>query len=510
MDNTLKTSPDPDIVDFVDLDVLARLISEWDGAKPKAPHKVLFFNRCFGYDHVQGRKYGEWLFLEAGKRTGAWQAFKTDDPTKLADREFLKDFDAILLCNSSKLEEAVAPGLTEALKDYVKSGKSMALIHAGLDAFDDSDELLDMFGGWFKGHPWHGDGNWRFLNEDPASPINKSFRNLAVTFTKADEIYEFPAFFNRNTCHVLVSMDLSDPFTKDAETWWSNRFGKASIRADHDYAVSWTRNYGAGRIFYTSFGHDRKAFLDRDRLYHMFAGLQYVLGDLDIDEKPLHGPAIAEKRVDWAGGPWGFRLSKQAKDAAGKNFDIVFFGDSITMGWINSKDYKYPGGKEAWDSHFGKLETMNLGMSGDRSEHLLWRITDDGQADGWTAKNIFLMIGINNFGQTRKGWKKPDTPEEAASGAKAILDALVAKHPESKIILLGALPWGEHDGFKWVRDYNAILKTFEDGNVIFRDYGEAFMNSPDSQKSELFVDGLHPGPAGYEVFADCMEKTLAE
>mgnify|MGYP003295766811 CR=1 FL=1 len=497
-----------DTVDAVDLDPLGRIVSEWQGVKPKKPHKVLLFSECFGYNHHGGRCYGDWAFKKAGEASGAWEIVQVTNVTKLADASFLEAFDAIVLNNSSGVTEAMAPGLTDALTGFVKAGKGLVLIHAGLDAFKDSDRILDMVGGYFRGHPWHEDGTWKLRNEAGAHPVNASFANNGVTFFKQDEIYQFPAFFDRKSCQVLISVDLSDPLTKEAELWWNRRFGPSSTRADHDYAVSWVKNHGKGRVFYTTFGHDRGAFLDRERLYHMFAGLQYALGDFEEDVAAQHGPAIAEMRTDWAGGPWGEKLDARVKAAKGQDLDFVFFGDSITMGWAYSPDEKANASKKVWKKHFGELKTLNLGMSGDRVEHLLWRVASQGQADGWTAKTIFVMIGINNRYQRRPGWTRSDTPEETASGTKAVIDVLKSKHPESKIVLFGALPYAGTGGYKWVRYYNAALSALEGGNVVFRDIGASFLEGPEKQKPGIFSDGLHPNAAGYEIFATEMEKIL--
>ena len=62
--------------------------------------------------------------------------------------------------------------------------------------------------------------------------------------------------------------------------------GADKLRADRDFAVSWVRRYGEGRVFYTSFGHDKRAFIDKPRLLHMLAGLQYCFGDLDCPDAP--------------------------------------------------------------------------------------------------------------------------------------------------------------------------------------------------------------------------------
>lgn len=271
---------DYDNVDVVDLGPLEALVAGWKAAPHAAPRKVLLFSECFGYNHKGGRRYGNWAFRRAGEVSGAWSVEQVKDVKKLADQTFLGRFDAICLCNSTDVSEKLAPGLTAALSAFVKGGKGIALIHAGLDAFKDSDSLLDLFGGRFKGHPWHYGGKWKIRNEHTADPINASFLGNGTSFFTDDEIYQFPKLFDRSRCDVLLSVDLSDPATKAAETWWEKKFGPGATRADHDYAVSWTKRVGKGRVFYTSFGHDRAAFLDAGRLYHMFAGLQFALGDL--------------------------------------------------------------------------------------------------------------------------------------------------------------------------------------------------------------------------------------
>lgn len=492
-------------VDIVDTNELEILCSQWKPPAPAKERRVLWFSECYGYNHKGGRCYGDWTFKRAGELSGAWSVVKVTDPKKLADRAFLAGFDAICLCNSSGLVEAKAPGMTDALIDFVKKdGKGIALIHAALDAFNDSDRLLDLFGGYFRGHPWHSEGTWRFLNERPADPINASFRDERVSFSRVDEIYQFPAFFSRERCNVLISVDLTDPVTKAAETWWAKFFGPGSTRADHDYAVSWTREVGKGRIFYTSFGHDRGAFLDRSRLHHMFAGLRYAIGDGVVKKREETSPDKAFQRTDWANGPWKEKLDARVKAAKGKTLDIVVFGDSITYGWINSSRKSKSGGLEVWKKHFGGLETMTLGMSGDRTEHLLWRVTDGRQADGWKARDIFVMIGINNALQ------KKDAPADTARGMKAVVEALAAKHPESRIIMLGCMPvvWRKDP---WVRNYNAVISTFADGKRIFyHDMAAAFTKPSGETDASLLSDGLHPNAAGYEKMALEMKKALSK
>ena len=491
---------DCDEIDKVDVAPLNVSFAQWRPAPVRKPHKVLLFTECFGYNHHGGRCYGEYCFKQTGERSGAWSIVQTKDAKRLADAAFLADFDAIVFCNSSGLMAEMAPGMTKALTDFVNDGKGIALIHAGLDAFKDSDELLALFGGYFKGHPWHQDGTWSFRNEQPADPINASFLTKGVIFEKMDEIYEFPAFFDRRHCKVLISMNLDDPMTSAAEAWWGDRFGPGTIRADHDYAVSWTRTVGKGRIFYTSFGHDRGAFLDRERLYHMFAGLQWVLKDLEPEAKIAYDPLKPVKRTDWAGGPALEKLNERAKSLKGKELDIVIFGASCIMGWTFPADYRFPGGKEVWERHFGGLATANFGFSGDRTDNLLWRIVNERQADGWTAKNVIITCGLNNA-------LAAEDPVLSAKGFKAVVDAIAERHPESKIILLGLTPMQRK--LDWIRTYNALMSELADGKrVFYHDPLPAFMEDEKTVSKTLFRDGVHPGPVGYEVFAQEIEKAL--
>ena len=490
--------------------LLDKLVEEWHGVKPVRPHRVLLFSECFVHDRHDGHRYGDVAFTRAGDVSGAWQIVQEKSAARLADTNFLAGFDALLFNNSAGLTEAIAPGLADALTWYVKRGGGAALVHSGLEAFRDSDRLMDMFGGYLRDYPWQGDGTWKILNEAAAHPVNAPFRSLGVSFFKQDEICQFPAFFDRKTCKVLLSLDLQDPATKASERWWSDTFGPGSTRADHDYAVSWVKTYGKGRIFYTAFGHGRNAFLDGARLYHMFAGLQYVLGDAKegFDNAVVRGPDIPEFKEDWSGGPYYERMNEHAKTLVGECLDIVFFGDSITDGWNYRADSRYSGGREAWEKRWGGLKTANFGVSGDRTENVLWRILHSPQADGWKSKTIFLMIGINNLINVRRGWDAPDTPESAARGFRAVAAALQRKHHESRLVCIGCLPTLLRNG-AGVPKYNRLIAlACADLGIEFHDIGRRFLSDGKLDRG-LTTDGLHLNGAGYDIMAEAMETIRA-
>jgi type 1 glutamine amidotransferase len=53
-----------------------------------------------------------------------------------------------------------------------------------------------------------------------------------------------------------------------------------------DVAVSWCREVGKGRLFFTNLGHNDLTFANRTALQHMVDGIQYVLRDIDADATP--------------------------------------------------------------------------------------------------------------------------------------------------------------------------------------------------------------------------------
>ncbi len=255
---------------------LEALIGSGLTAKPVKPRKVLVFSRCEGFVHGEGIVYGI-KALEIAARTGAFAATFSSDYTALTDKKALFTYDAVVLNNTTRLKAKENPALVPNLIEFVKSGRGLCVIHAGADNFYDSPDAAEMVGGQFDGHPWTAGGTWAFKLDEPAHPLNRAFGGQSFKF--GDEIYQQKSpFYDRAKLRVLVSLDLSDEKTNDV---------KNKKRADNDYAVSWIRPYGAGRVFYTSFAHDKRAFLNKMTLWHILDGLQFTLGDLKADAAPL-------------------------------------------------------------------------------------------------------------------------------------------------------------------------------------------------------------------------------
>jgi lysophospholipase L1-like esterase len=194
---------------------------------------------------------------------------------------------------------------------------------------------------------------------------------------------------------------------------------------------------------------------------------------------------------------------QRAKDAPG-DYDIEFIGDSITQGWEGS-------GKNVWTNFYGKRKVINFGVSGDRTEHVLWRF-EQGQLDGIKAKVAVVMIGTNNSSKNKDG-TDTYTDADILEGVTAIVNQIRARQPDTKILLLGIFPRGKAFNAQRGRllEINQALARLDDGkNIFFLDIGSQFIENDGSIAPGMMKDALHPGEAGYKIWANAMEPKLQE
>lgn len=191
--------------------------------------------------------------------------------------------------------------------------------------------------------------------------------------------------------------------------------------------------------------------------------------------------------------------------------DLLFVGDSITDFWRRPEPHT--GGKKIWDATYASRRAANFGISGDRTQHVLWRL-QNGELDGISPKAVVLMIGTNNTGFERDSTTPRNTPAEAAAGVAAIVRTLRTKLPQAKILLLAVFPRGEkpdHPQRLQVAELNRLIAPLADGkSVRFLDIGQKFLNADGTMPKDIMPDFLHPGEKGYEIWAAAIEQPLAE
>src|SRR5579872_2677034 len=145
---------------------------------------------------------------------------------------------------------------------------------------------------------------------------------------------------------------------------------------------------------------------------------------LTAQEKTADNPAVKKLNRDIDRHKDFLKRIEQSKGEG----DVIFLGDSITHGWE---------GQKAWQEHFGSFKPVNLGIGGDQTGHVLWRITEGHELDQLKPKAAVMMIGTNNTGG--------HSAQQIAGGIKAIVEELKRQKPEIKILVLGVFPRGNKD-----------------------------------------------------------------
>jgi type 1 glutamine amidotransferase len=264
-----------------DLPKVEQALPEKAPAAPAKPRKVLAFTYATGFYHSSIPVCARATQM-LGDRTGAWKTVISNDKF-MFEPETLAQFDAVMMCSTTGslfgADKAANERLRKSFLDFVSGGKGLAGSHAATDCSYDWKEYGQMIGGFFAGHPF---GRIRVKNEDPKSPINAAFKGEDFDFQ--DEMYVFRDPYSREKLRILLSIDLAKSPMKDDPKKPGFKMGEN--REDHDYAISWVREHGQGRVFYCSFGHDHRVFQTPSIMQHFLAGIQYALGDLKADATP--------------------------------------------------------------------------------------------------------------------------------------------------------------------------------------------------------------------------------
>jgi lysophospholipase L1-like esterase len=186
---------------------------------------------------------------------------------------------------------------------------------------------------------------------------------------------------------------------------------------------------------------------------------------------------------------------------------VVFLGDSITEGWDKH-------GKALWEKYYAPMNAVNFGISGDQTQHVLWRI-DQGELDGINPKVVVLLIGTNNAHSY--------SAEDILKADTKIIQEIHDKLPETKVLVLGIFPRGfdpkgtdkkdaETATFREkIAEVNKGLAALDDGNKTrFLDFGDKFLDADGKIPKDIMPDSLHPNEKGYQIWVDAMNPLLTE
>lgn len=271
---------------------------------PKKPRTVLIWNtppHLMDKDPHKGYciPYGEEGMRAIGEESGAFQPVVSDDLAMYAP-ENIKQFDAIVLNNASgawitptaadlakpalkKLganPEQVELVLRKSFLDFLDQGGGVVCLHFAIAANRDWPEFKELFGATFTGHPWTEEVG--VTVEEPDHPLVAAFGGKDFLIT--DEIYQYGPPYDRSKLRVLMSID---PARTNMGPRWIDR-------KQTDFALTWVKSYGKGRIFNTSFGHMASLYSTPQVLQFYLDAIQFAAGDLEAPTAPRDSRPVRE------------------------------------------------------------------------------------------------------------------------------------------------------------------------------------------------------------------------
>lgn len=207
---------------------------------------------------------------------------------------------------------------------------------------------------------------------------------------------------------------------------------------------------------------------------------------------------LGEARADeW----WQNRYQEKAQIVEQGDIDILMIGDSITHGWDGA-------GAEQWTKYYGDKKAINMGIGGDQTMHVIWRL-ENYAMDKINPKAAVLLIGVNNMASGQRA-------QDVALGIRKIVSLLKEKYPAIIITVLKVFPWGNADekGTKQAKvdalnlAIEPMLLGFD--NVQVLDLGPKFLDLQGNLTPVVMPDYLHPNAFGYEIWGNAMDAVVKE
>jgi beta-glucosidase len=190
-------------------------------------------------------------------------------------------------------------------------------------------------------------------------------------------------------------------------------------------------------------------------------------------------------------------LNQRAAES-GSKAQVLFIGDSITQGWEGE-------GKEVWSRYYAHRNAINLGIGGDRTQHVLWRL-EHGNLQGVHPKAAVVMIGTNNSNG------EDNSPQQILEGVAAIVKKLRSDLPETKVLLVAIFPRSESFGTqrgKLAMINQALRRVADEKSVFWVDFSHLLINDDGTIPREWMPDYLHLSPKAYRIWAEAIEDRLS-
>ena len=202
-------------------------------------------------------------------------------------------------------------------------------------------------------------------------------------------------------------------------------------------------------------------------------------------------------------GKWWMERHQSILSRLEKNPELILIGNSI----FHSLDNE--GRKEVWEKYLDQYHTVNMGISGDRTENVIWRL-QKGSLKDINPKVAVILIGTNNTDGNH--YLNISTPQELSGGIWKICEIVAEKLPGTKILIMGILPYGykpnHRDNIN--KATNSLVSKFPDRNpnITYTDIGHVYLDSDGKVNKELMPDYLHPNSEGHLLMFDALDDDI--
>jgi type 1 glutamine amidotransferase len=245
---------------------------ETAGAAPKKAARILMVTQSAGFKHGSVSRKNKQLspaeraITQLGISSNLFRVDCTQDVAKEFTKENLQNYDIVFFYTTGNLpikEEA----LDYFFNDWLKQpGHGFIGTHSATDTFHNYKPYWDMIGGTFNGHPWGSGSTVTITVHDQNHPASKPW---GEEFAIKDEIYRFKNW-QPEKVRVLMSLNMA----------------KTDKKEPYHVPVAWVKDYGQGKVFYISLGHNESVWTNPTYMKSIQGGVEWILGYKEGDATP--------------------------------------------------------------------------------------------------------------------------------------------------------------------------------------------------------------------------------
>lgn len=237
----------------------------------KARMLMVTASKTFTHEPVKRDKNelapAEVAVTQIGQQSGLFTVDCTQDPKADFTVENLKKYDLVFFYSQGPDLEISKEALDYFFGTWLKQkGHGFVATHSSTDTYGEYEPYWDMIGGTFDGHPWNSGDTVTITVHDTKHPGSKMWGN---EFSIKDEIYQYK-HWQPEKVHVLMSLNMA----------------KCGLKKPYHVPISWVKEYGDGKIFYTNLGHNKETWANKTYRESILGGIRWVMGLDAGDAKP--------------------------------------------------------------------------------------------------------------------------------------------------------------------------------------------------------------------------------